>query len=220
MQETTRVKLTVGIIVLLMTALVAGFVHRMLKPTIFTPEQMVNYGGIFFDKPRMFRDMDLLLDQQGQPFNKANLQGKWTLIFFGFTYCPDVCPTTLGILNKFYKEWQEKYPADAVQVVMVSVDPARDSVEKMRDYVAYFNPAFVGITGDYMALVRFTGDLSAGFTKVPLSDGNYLMEHSGNIAVINPRGDFHGFFKPPFDPVRLRLALSSVLAQYRRDYGE
>jgi len=217
--EKNRLRLTIALLAIFMTLLVAGFVHRMMKPVIFSKDKMENYGGFFFDKPRIFRD-PVLVDQNGQPVNKMMFQGKWTLVFFGFTYCPDICPTTLGILSKFYNEMLEKGEADKLQIVMVSVDPGRDTPEKLREYIAYFNPAFIGLTGEYMDLVKFTGDLNAGFTKVSLDGGNYLVDHSGNIAVINPRGDYHGFFKPPFDPLRLRIAFGSVRAQYERDFGE
>lgn len=219
MNERLKVRFTIAALIIFMILLVAGFVNRMLKPVIFSKEKMETYGGVFFDKPRIFRD-PVLMDQNGKPVTKALFQEKWTLVFFGFTYCPDICPTTLGILSKFYKELQKNGDAGQVQVVMVSVDPARDTPDKLREYTAYFNPAFIGLTGEYMGLVKFAGDLNSGFTKVPLEDGGYLMEHSGNITVINPRGDYHGFFKPPFDPLRLRLAFSSVREQYKRDFEE
>lgn len=219
MNEKNRLRLTYGALVLFMFVLVAGFVYRMMQPVIFSKQKMETYGGVFFDKPRIFRD-PVLLDQNGQPFNKQFFLGKWTLVFFGFTYCPDICPTTLGTLSKFYSELQKTGDADQVRVVMVSVDPARDTPDKLREYTAYFNPAFIGVTGEYMELVKFAGDLNAGFTKVPIEGGNYLVEHSGNITVINPRGDYHGFFKPPFDPLRLRMAFGSVRAQYERDFGK
>ncbi|MCC7517284.1 MAG: SCO family protein [Pseudomonadales bacterium] len=219
MNEKLKIRVTIAVLVLVMAVLVAGFVHRIMQPVIFSKEKMETYGGVIFDKPRIFRD-PVLIDQDGKPFDKTVLQGKWTLIFFGFTYCPDVCPTTMGVLNKFYLGLQEKREADGVQIMLVSVDPARDNAKQLRDYVKYFNQDFGGLTGEYMDLVRFTTDLSAGFTKVPLENGNYLMEHSGNIAVINPRGHFHGFFKPPFDPLRLRLAFNSMRAQYERDFGQ
>lgn len=219
MSEKHRLKITISLLALFMALLVTGFVHRMMQPVIFSKEKMETYGGVFFDKPRIFRD-PVLVDQNEKPVNKQIFQGKWTLVFFGFTYCPDICPTTLGTLSKFYNELHEKDDADQVQVVMVSVDPARDTPEKLREYTAYFNPAFIGLTGEYMELLKFAGDLNAGFTKVPVEGGGYLMDHSGNIAVINPRGDYHGFFKPPFDPLRLRLAFNSVRAQYERDFGK
>lgn len=219
MNEKTRLRLTIAALSLFMLVLVAGFVHRMMTPAIFSKAKMETYGGVFFDKPRIFRD-PVLVGQDGKPVNKQFFQGKWTLVFFGFTYCPDICPTTLGILNKFYGELQKAGDAEQVQVVMVSVDPARDTPEKLREYTAYFNPAFTGVTGEHMELIKFAGDLNSGFTKVPLDGGEYLMEHSGNIVVINPRGDYHGFFKPPFDPLRLRLAFASVREQYKRNFGE
>jgi protein SCO1/2 len=219
MNSKFRMRITIAALLVFMIVLVAGFVHRMMQPVIFSKEKMETYGGVFFDKPRIFRDPGLI-DHNVKPFNKQFFQGKWTLVFFGFTYCPDICPTTMGTLAKFYTELQKSGDAGQVQVVMVSVDPERDSPEKMREYVVYFNPSFMGVTGDYMELVKFAGDLNASFVKVTMKDDNYLMEHSGNIAVINPRGDYHGFFKPPFDELRLRLAFSSVREQYKRDYGE
>ena len=219
MNKKQRLGITLTAIVLFMALLVAGFVHRMMTPVIFSKQKMETYGGVFFDKPRIFRD-PVLIDQNGKPFTKQFFQGKWTLVFFGFTYCPDICPTTLGTLSKFYNESQKTGDADQLQIVMVSVDPARDTPDKLREYTAYFNPAFVGVTGEYMEVVKFAGDLNSGFTKAPIPGGGYLMEHSGNITVINPRGDYHGFFKPPFDPLRLQLAFSSVQEQYKRDFGE
>lgn len=219
MNEKLKVRLTIFILVLFMGSLVGGFVHRMMQPDIFSKEKMEAYGGFFFDKPRIFRD-PVLIDQDGKPFDKKFFLGKWTLVFFGFTSCPDICPTTLGVLDKFYRELQDKHEAEGVQVVLVSVDPARDTPQKLKEYTAYFNPEFYGLTGEHMDLIRFTTDLNAAFTKVPIDAGGYLMEHSGNIAVINPRGHYHGFFKPPFDPLNLRLAFNSVRAQYNRDFGE
>ena len=219
MNQKRRLGIILTVIVLFMAILVAGFVHRMMMPVVFSKQKMETYGGVFFDKPRIFRD-PVLVDQNGKPFTKQFFQGKWTLVFFGFTYCPDICPTTLGTLSKFYNELKKIGTADQLQIVMVSVDPARDTPDKLREYTAYFNPAFTGVTGEYMELVKFAGDLNSGFTKVPIEGGSYLMEHSGNIIVINPRGDYHGFFKPPFDPLRLQLAFGSVQEQYKRDFGE
>lgn len=216
--DAKKIRLTVVLLVIVMLALVAGFVNRMLQPTIFNKKQMENYGAIMFDKPRIFRDFDLQ-DHDGKPFPADQFKGKWTLLFFGFTYCPDICPTTMGVLNKFYADLESKGTAAEVQVVLVSVDPARDTTEKLSEYVHYFNPVFIGLRGEFMATQKFAADLNAGFTKVPGSGDNYLIEHSGNIALINPYGHYHGFFKPPFDPVRLRLAFDSVRAQFKRDFA-
>ena len=100
MNKKQRLGITLTAIVLFMALLVAGFVHRMMTPVIFSKQKMETYGGVFFDKPRIFRD-PVLIDQNGKPFTKQFFQGKWTLVFFGFTYCPDICPATRGTLSKF-----------------------------------------------------------------------------------------------------------------------
>ena len=214
----SRVHVTVLLLVAVMALLVAGFVHRMMQPTIFSQHQMQNYGVTQFDQPRVFRE-PALTDVNGKPLSLDRFKGKWTLVYFGFTYCPDVCPTTLGILNKFYTELQPKGTADNVQVLLVSVDPARDTAEKLRDYVHYFNSDFMASRGDFLDTQKFAADLNAAFTKVPAGD-TYLIDHSSNIVIINPYGHYHGFIKPPFDPVRLRLAFDSVRAQFKRDFGD
>lgn len=219
MNDKLKIRLTIFVLTVFMGGLVGGFVHRMMQPNIFSKEKMETYGGVFFDKPRIFRD-PVLIDQNGRPFNKDYFLGKWTFVFFGFTSCPDICPTTLGVLDKFYRELQSKHEAEGVQVVLVSVDPMRDTQQKLKEYTAYFNPVFYGVTGEHLDLIRFAADLNSGFTKVPIDGGSYLMEHSGNIAIINPRGHYHGFFKPPFDPLRLQMAFNSVRAQYERDFGK
>lgn len=218
-QSSSNVKATIFILVAIMTLLVSGFVYRMMQPTIFNKQQMENYGGILFDQPRVFRE-PTLQDTEGRALTLDRFKGKWTLVFFGFTYCPDICPTTLGVLNKFYAELDEKGTAQDVQIMLVSVDPARDTTDKLREYVHYFNPLFLGISGEFMETQKFAADLNAAFTKVPGQGENYLIEHSGNIAIINPYGHYHGLFRPPFDAVRLRLAFNSVRAQFQRDFGD
>ena len=106
MSEKLKIRLTVLALVLFMASLVAGFVHRMMQPNIFSKEKMETYGGYFFDKPRIFRD-PVLVDQEGKAFDPKFFQGRWTLVFFGFTSCPDICPTTLAVLDKFYRALQE-----------------------------------------------------------------------------------------------------------------
>jgi protein SCO1/2 len=223
MSENKHIRLTLAILAIVMIILVSAFVHRLLRPAIMTKAQMETYGAIIFDKPRMFRDF-ALVDQSGQPFLPEKLKGKWTLLFFGYTFCPDVCPTTMGVLNHFYTDLGNKDQGGDVQIVLVSVDPARDTVEKLRDYTNYFNAGFVGVTGEFMSLHAFATDLNAAFVRVPVSsegDGSgYLVEHSGNIVLVNPYGHYHGFFKPPFESIRLQAVFTSVRNQFARDFGD
>ena len=93
------------------------------------------------------------MDHHGQVFDNDRLLGKWTLVFFGFTYCPDICPTTMGFLNELMGQL-EGTEAEDTEVVMVTVDPARDTVEQLASYVPYFNPDFTGVTGDFLDCIR------------------------------------------------------------------
>ena len=100
--------------------------------------------------------------------------------------------------------------AEATQVVMVSVDPARDTPERLSEYVPYFHPDFLGVTGDFAAILSFAQRLNAPFRKLSEPNGDYQMEHSANVVLMNPRGDYHGFFRAPLDIPKMRVTLRST----------
>ena len=145
------------------------------------------------------------------------MKGKWSLVFFGFTHCPDICPTTLSTLAKLIKNLDESVVADT-QVVLVSVDPARDTVDVLSKYVPHFNPDFVGVTGEFIEIKRLATQLNVAFAKVVTNHerGEYTVDHGATVALINPRGDYHGFFKPPLDSARLKLTYLSIREDYRK----
>ncbi len=145
----------------------------------------------------------------GVPFNRARLKGKWSLVFFGFTYCPDICPTTMTFLNEFMASL-EGTEAQDTQVVMVSVDPARDTVQQLAGYVPFFNPDFIGVTGEFLDIHRVATALNTPFRKVMGEGDNYQVDHSANIVLINPRGDYHGFFKAPLDLAKMKTTYRSA----------
>lgn len=116
--------------------------------------------------------------------------------FFGFTHCPDICPTTLAELAQL-KAQLAGTEASATRVVMLSVDPARDTPERLAQYVPYFHADFVGVTGEFSEILSVAQRLNAPFRKVSEPDASYQMEHSANVVLMNPRGDYHGFFARP-----------------------
>ncbi|HEY7776402.1 MAG TPA: SCO family protein, partial [Kineobactrum sp.] len=156
-----------------------------------------------------------LTDHHGEVFDPARLEGQWTLIFFGFTYCPDICPTTMAFLNNFIQQLEGTEAADT-QVVMVSVDPARDSVEQLAGYVPFFNPEFIGVTGEFLDIHRFATALNTPFRKVPGQGTDYLIDHSANVVLVNPRGDYHAFFKPPLDLAKMKVTYRSIRVLWDR----
>lgn len=203
--------LTVIAALFFIAGILGMFIHGLNKPQVLSDSELKAKGTFLFDKPRAFDDFKLV-DYQNQPFTPEDLQGKWSLIFFGFTYCPDICPTTMALMNQFYRQQMEGEYADKLQIIMVSVDPGRDTPEKLYDYVRFFNPDFIGVTGEFLDLHRFATQLNIPFNKAPGGGDNYLVEHSGNVAIINPKGHYVGFFRAPLELAKLNLGYESIRA--------
>lgn len=150
-----------------------------------------------------------LLNQDAEVVSEADLRGHWSLLFFGYRYCPDVCPTTLAELNR-----TAKLLADAkVQVVLVSVDPQRDSPAELKEYVKYFNPAFSAWTGEAHQLSKLASELHLFYARKENPGTAYLMDHSSQIVLINPQGEYVGLFVAPHQAQALRDAIVWRMAQ-------
>lgn len=208
------VALTVIAVLCFITLVIGGFVHKMTTPRVMSDNDLKINGAYLFEKPRAFDDINFI-DHQKNAFTQQRFQGKWTLVFFGFTYCPDVCPTTLAVLNRFYGQQQEGDFAKDTQVVLVTVDPARDTPEKLNDYIRFFNEDFVAVTGEFLDLHRFATQLNIPFSKVPGGGENYLVEHGANVALINPKGHYVGFFKGPLELAKLNATYGSIRMSHR-----
>lgn len=208
MSQSRNIKVTVVGLLAIITLIVAGFVHRISLPRVMTASEMKINGLYLLDTPRSIGDF-ALTDHHGEPFNPARFEGHWSLVFFGFTYCPDVCPTTMTFLNEFMASLEGTEARDT-QVVMVSVDPARDTVQQLAGYVPFFNPDFVGVTGEFLDIHRFATALSTPFRKVAGEGEDYQVDHSSNVVLINPRGDYHGFFKAPMDLAKMKVTYRSA----------
>ncbi len=168
-------------------------------------------GAIVFDQPRIIKDFTLQ-NHRGEAVDLQTLKGKWSLMYFGFTHCPDICPTTLAKLNDVVGLLDTDI-ADQTQVMLVSVDPARDTPEKLAEYVPFFNKDFIGVTGEFLQIMGFTRNVNVAFSKVVLDD-DYTVDHTGNLVLINPDGHYHGFFRPPFELARLKVTYSSIVSSY------
>ena len=203
-----NIRFTVVVVLLFITVIVAGFVYRIQQPRVMSVTEMKVNGLYLHETPRNFGEISLI-DHHGEVFDRSRFEGKWSLVFFGFTYCPDVCPTTMAFLDQFMAQL-EGTEAEDTQVVMVSVDPARDTVEQLSQYVPYFNPDFIGVTGEFLDVHRFATALNTPFRKVPGQDENYLVDHSSNVVLINPKGDYHGFFKAPLDQAKMKVTYRSA----------
>ncbi|MFI4957016.1 MAG: SCO family protein [Gammaproteobacteria bacterium] len=197
-----------------------GLVVWMLfpKPGHMTSLQTVSVHGIYFTEPNDINPFQLK-STKGKSFTDQDLRGHWTLMFFGFTHCPDVCPTTLALLNTTLEKFKETSPKlKAPEVVFVSVDPARDDIAAMKKYVSYFNPKFMGATGSDEALRTLTRQVGVVYDKIELDDNpdNYAMEHSTSIILVNPRGAIQAIFTAPHDADTLSQELTAVYQAYKK----
>jgi protein SCO1/2 len=194
-------------------ALILGlFAASMIAPKSLSREEFMTLGYFQLEYVREIADFRLL-DENSQVFNVEGLRGHWSLLFFGYTHCPDVCPVTLAKLNKTMEKIDAELAAK-IRVMLVSVDPERDQPSVLKEYVAAFNPAFRGITGEFDEIVKLAGQVNIAFGKVPgETQGSYLVDHSGSIVVVNPNGYYAGFIKPPHQPEDVATILVALLGE-------
>ena len=146
----------------------------------------------------------------GKLINKATLSKHWTVVFLGFTHCPDICPTTLADLSKVQTIW-ETLPSDTrPRVLFVSVDPERDTPKAIAEYAAFFHKDTLTATAKEPVLTEFVQSLALVYAKMPLENGDYTMDHSATIVVLNPLGNEVGIIRPPFMPQKIAADLIAL----------
>lgn len=208
------VRNTVLIIVAVIILFTSAFFWKINQPRALTEKEMAANGLILFDSAREVLPFELE-NHLGEKVTRDDFLGNWTMIFAGFTHCPDICPATMATLSKMYELLDEK-PRENLQVMMLSVDPNRDTPETLAQYVPYFNSDFVGLTGDLRIISNLAAQLSIAvdYSYLSSEEESYNVDHSGNIVLINPQGNYLGFFKPPFDPTLLKLTYQSAWIQH------
>ena len=148
-------------------------------------------------KPRPLVAFTLTRHDQS-PFNLASLRGKWTFLFFGYTHCPDVCPTTLAELSKLQTMLgSDNSVLNNTQFVFVSVDPERDTPESLGDYVHYFNETFIGATGTKEQLARITAQFDIKHSRGDVTSGGYTVNHSSAVLLVDPQTRYYARLRAP-----------------------
>lgn len=178
------------IILLLTAALIAGVLVAL---RVQTPAEPV--AGFVLPQPLPLPDFSLL-DQRGNAVTADTFRGAWHLVFFGFTNCPDICPTTLSILSTAIAKLREQGHSPMPRIVLVSVDPERDTPEQIGRYVDYFGAGNLGVTGDLEELRKLTSALGIYFEKQQ-SDADYVVDHSAAVLLLDPLARFHTLFSGP-----------------------
>ncbi len=168
---------------------------------------------VLLPEPRAIADF-ALTDQGGRPFSLQDLKGHWSLLFFGYTSCPDVCPNTLFQLHQAREMMlQQDSVAEPPQVYLVSVDPERDTPQKLTDYLRYFDPAFIGLRGEDTQMRALTRQLGvAYFIETHEEDRNdYQVDHSASLLLVNPRGELRGLLPAPHEAAVIAQDVMVVL---------
>ena len=187
---------TTVVMCLAFVALVLGmFYYSTTREPVMSVEDLGELGVFVLPRPRDLADFDLEVHDE-TAFTRASLEGQWNFLFFGFTNCPDICPTSMAVMGQAARTL-EQAGEGTFRGILVSVDPERDLPEKLAAYATAFHPDFIGVRGDIPELAEFGRQLNVAFAKVPDGAGGYTMDHTGNIVVINPRGHYHGFIKMP-----------------------
>jgi len=155
----------------------------------------VDVPGLFWPNPRTLTQFEVQ-DNKGNVFDSGQLLNKWSLIFFGYTHCPDICPVTMSLLGQIYPKL--KKASDNIQVLFVTVDPERDTIDKLNDYIAYFNDDFIGLGGNQKQIDQLTRLVGvAWFHQKKEGDSNYLVDHSASLFLIDPDKRLVGKISPP-----------------------
>lgn len=161
-----------------------------------------------------------LVDATDQPFTQENLRGQWNLVFFGFTHCPDVCPMTMNVMTDAIEQIKTKH-ADLPlpQTTFVTVDPKRDTREKLSSYIGFFNPEFNALTGELNAVYQLTNPLNivVSFTANKDDPDNYTVDHTASILLIDPELRVRGKFNAPHTADQIVADYEMFMAELNHD---
>jgi protein SCO1/2 len=205
MNKNLKLALSIALIPLLIAGI---FTYQTLQKTRAYEPRVVK----LFPQRRPMPEF-ALHDSQGAAWTHKDLQGRWSILFFGYTHCPDVCPMTLADLAKIYRQLPES-TQDRLQVVFVSVDPDRDTNEVLQKYAAFFHPEFRAVTGDDQMLNRLARALGAIYF-VSKEGGDYVVEHSGKLFLVDPQGRRAGLFDIRTPPPESRLPATELVEDLR-----
>ena len=184
---------------LILIAAVAAALGLWLGSRAFTPPTPPQLASaVLYPSPRELPEFTLTRSD-GTPLTHADWKGRWTVAFFGYTNCPDVCPTTLATFKSAASKLAADGAGDRVRFDFISVDPQRDTPEQLAKYVGYFSKDFVAATGSDEELTKLTRALGLIYSREATGNGDYVVDHSASAVLIDPQGREVGLFRPPFD---------------------
>lgn len=186
------------------------YINKMTTKVALNNEQLKDLG-LYLIEPARNLGSYRLTDTNQNEFQIKDFEGKWNVLFFGFTFCPDICPITLSMLSSLEKEMSEE-EVDKIRIFMVTVDPERDTPQHLKKYLENFSKNFTGLTGGLDQIYNFATRVNAPFNPVSNSpDPYYAVDHTGSLVLVDPSGHYAGFFRAPHDQEKIKKALSELL---------
>ena len=208
-----NIKISLTLIILFIVAVLSLFINKLTTPRYLSPNQLLVNGYYQFPNPKEFSDFQIYSSNDFL-INKGFFNGKWTLIYFGFTRCPAECPVAMSLIKNLFSTLESKgFDLTNKQVLLVTIDPENDSSSDVDRYAKAFNNSFFGARGDRPMLLSLATQLNVMVIKPPKNSNHFdhLKNHSNNILLINPDGRYAGFFRPPFDEDKFMLTYQSVV---------
>ena len=206
----TRIQKTVFILVALVALVIGLTVYKVLNTgQQLDTAELLDAGIVLLPQGRDVPNLTLT-DQDGQPVSMQELEGKWNLLFFGYTFCPDICPATLAELRQLRGKLPDEI-SQRMQPILVSVDPERDTPEQLKKYLDYFGAGFIGLTGPLDDIQTLANAVGVPFIPADTSKENYTVDHGGNLALIGPDGRLRGFVRGPLRTDKLAEQLPVLL---------
>jgi protein SCO1 len=200
----------VGATALILVGALAAAIGLWFGAAAFFPHAPRLAAAVLYPAPRALPAFTLMRSD-GAPLTLDDWKGHWTVAFFGYTSCPDVCPTTLAAFKQVWKRL-DPATARAVRFDFISVDPERDTPAQLARYVGYFDRDFVAATGSDGELTRLTRALGLVYSREPAADGTYTVDHSASAVIIDPDGNERGLFRPPFEAAAIASDLAALVA--------
>lgn len=207
----TRIQKTVFILVALVALVIGLTVYRVLNTERqLDTAELLDAGIVMLPQGRDMPDVSLT-NQDGEAVSMEQLEGRWNLLFFGYTFCPDICPATLAELRQLRGKLPEEVN-QRLQPILVSVDPERDTPEQLKKYLDYFGAGFIGLTGPLDDIQTLANAAGVPFIPADTSKKDYTVDHGANLALIGPDGRLRGFIRAPMRTEKLAEQLPAVLA--------
>ncbi|MDP2748129.1 SCO family protein [Pseudomonas sp.] len=206
----SRTQITVFVLVAIVALVLGLTVNKVLTSKgQGDPTVLLDAGIVLLPQSRSLPELNLT-NQDGQTVAVDQLKDQWSLLFFGYTFCPDICPATLAQLRQL----QGQLPPETLaklRIVLVTVDPHRDTPEQLKKYLDYFDAGFIGLTGEEATIQKLANGVSIPFIPADTSKENYTVDHSGNLVLIGPDGKQRGFIRAPINNTKLAAQLPGLL---------